>query len=199
MPHAVFETIYHVALFLHILGALLLAGAKAISYLALTRLRHADRVEGLRVWAAIGAGAARLMPPFALLILIPGVFMAWTAWGWATPWVDVSLATFLVMMFSGALLLNRRVFALRAAIAGTSDGPVPAALAARIASRGLWGLENTFTAVLLAVLFLMTVKPGLIGALAALGVALAAGALSTLGVRQRASVRAAEMDAAPVS
>ncbi|HEX9038982.1 MAG TPA: DUF2269 family protein [Ktedonobacterales bacterium] len=197
MPHAVFETIYHVALFLHILGALLLSGAKAISYLALMRLRRADRVEQLRAWAVIGAGAARLIPLFALLILIPGVFMMWTAWGWVTPWVDVSLATFLVMMVSGALLLNRQVFALRAAIDATRDGPLPAELAARIASRALWGTENTFTALLIAVLFLMTVRPGLAGALATLGVALAAGVASALRVRPRAA--ALGMGAAPVS
>lgn len=187
MSHAVFETIYHVALFLHILGVLLLAGGKAISYLALTRLRRAQRVEGLRVGAGISAGVARFMPLFALVILIPGVFMAWTVWGWTTPWIDVSLVTFLVMMVSGATLMNRRVFALRAAIEATPDGPIPAALAARIASRALWGLEDTFTALLLAILFLMTVKPGLAGALSALVVALAAGALSALVVRPRAA------------
>ena len=197
MPHAVFETIYHVALFLHILGAMLLASVKAVSYLALWRMRRAERVEGTRMWAAISVGASRFMPPSALLILIPGVFMAWTAWGWTTPWIDVSLATFLVMMLSGALLMNRLLVALRVAIAATREGPIPDALAARITSRALWGLENTSIAVLLAMLFLMTARPDLAGALATLGVALAAGALMTLGVRPRAV--AASVDAAPAS
>ncbi len=124
------------------------------------------------------------MPPFTLAVLLPGIYMAFTAWGWTTAWIDVSLALFVVMMILGPVLLGRRFAALHKAVQATPSGTIPPALAVQIRDRVLWTIENTFTCLLLAILFAMTIKPNLVGMVIVVGIALVAGFLSTLRMHQ---------------
>ncbi len=184
---------YSMALFLHILGVLCLMGGHTLIHASLEVTRRARQVERVRDWIAIAAGLDRFMPLFTLAVLLPGVYMAWTAWGWATPWIDVSLALFLAMMILGPVLLGRRFAALNTLVKATPTGIIPAPLAARMRDRTLWTIEHTFTSLLLAILLLMTIKPNLPGTIIVVSIGFVAGLLSTVRtcrVVPPASVRA---------
>ena len=174
---------YQIALFLHILGVLCLMGGHTLIHASLEVMRRTQQVERVRDWIAIAAGLDRFMPLFTLAVLLPGVYMAWTAWGWATPWIDVSLALFLVMMILGPVLLGRRFAALNTLVKATPPGTIPAPVATRMRDRALWTIENTFTSLLLAILLLMTVKPNLAGTVIVVSIGLVAGLLSTVRTR----------------
>ena len=98
-------TLYSIALFLHIVGALLL-------FVLLT-------VEGFSL--RLGRSAASFNqvagPISALLILIPGVYMVALAWGWRG-WIEVGITGWVVIAVLGALtgvMLLRGRLSLRAA------------------------------------------------------------------------------------
>ena len=143
-------TLYSIALFVHIVGAMLLAVLLALEGFTLRR----------------GATAARLnraLGPVSLVaILIPGFYMA-AQIGWQ-PWTAVGLAAYAVIAAAGAYtgigVLRGRVSA-------------PAATVSWLVRTGL----------AVGVVFDMTVKPDLVGSVAAVvaGVAVAlAAALPTI-------------------
>jgi hypothetical protein len=174
---------YQIALFIHILGVLCLMGGHTLIHTSLEVMRRAHTVERVRDWTAIATGLDRFMPPFTLAVVLPGIYMAWTTWGWATAWIDISLALFLLMMLLGPVLLGRRFTALNNMVKATVSGPIQQPLAAQMRDRALWTIENTFTSLLLAILFLMTVKPNLLGTVIVVSIGLVAGLLSTIGMR----------------
>jgi len=175
---------YQIVLFIHIVGVICLMGGHTLLHVGLARMRHAQTVEQVREWTAILAGLDKFMPPFTLAILLPGIYMAWTTWGWTTAWIDTSLALFLLMMILGPVLLGRRFAALNREVKATASGMIPESLAAQIRDRALWTIENTFTCLLLAILFLMTIKPNLTGTVIVLSIGLVAGLLSTIRMRR---------------
>ncbi len=169
---------YQIALFIHVLGVLCLMGGHTLIHASLEVMRRARQVERVRDWLALAAGLDRFMPFFALTVLVPGIFMAWTAWGWTTPWIDVSLLLFLVMAILGPILLGRRFSALNQLVKATPPGTIEAPLAAQMQACSLWTIENTFTSLLLAILFLMTVKPNLLGTVIVVSIGFVVGLLS---------------------
>jgi hypothetical protein len=157
-------TLYSIALFLHIVGALLLFVTLTVEGVALLQLRRAATKEA----AAGAAGLLRLNrivgPLSALGVLIPGLYMSATSWGWVT-WVLVALVSWAVIAVLGAVN-GIRILALERSQAL------------------LTGIQNpmfqiswlTRVGIALGVVFLMAVKPGAVAAVLAILIAAAAGA-----------------------
>jgi high-affinity Fe2+/Pb2+ permease len=61
-----------------------------------------------------------------------------------------------------------------------APGAIQVPLAAQIRDRALWTIENTFTSLLLSILFLMTVKPNLLETVIMVSIGLIVGLLSTV-------------------
>src|SRR6266849_3713056 len=82
-------TLYSIALFLHVVGALLL-------FVLLT-------IEGvgLRVGFASASMNRILGPISAVTILVPGLYMMATAWGWKG-WIVVGLTAYVAIAVLGA-------------------------------------------------------------------------------------------------
>ena len=158
-------TLYSIALFLHIVGALLLFVTLTVEGLALLQLRRAATKEA----AAGAAGLLRLNrivgPLSALGVLIPGLYMSATSWGWVA-WVVVALVSWVLIAVLGAVN-GIRILALERSQAL------------------LTGIQNpmfqiswlTRVGIALGVVFLMAVKPGAVAAVVAILIAAAAGAV----------------------
>jgi hypothetical protein len=133
-------SLYSIALFLHIVGALLL-------FVLLT-------IEG--VGLRQGFMAARLNrvlgPLSALAILVPGLYMSASQWGWKG-WVVVGITAWLLIAVGGA---------------ATGIGLLAGRLTTRAAAAS-WSIR---VGIALGVVFIMTVKPDLLLAV----IAVAAGA-----------------------
>ncbi len=164
-------SIYDIALFVHVVGAVLLFAAVTVEGLAIRLLRQA--MTGLESIAPMAMFRVnRVIGPLSALgILVPGLYM--TAFrGWA-PWIVVGLATWALILVLGAvngirtLAFGRRL--------PTDGGPISADLQARlrdpIAVVSWW----TRAGMALGIVFLMTVKPGVVGTVAAIVVGAAAG------------------------
>jgi hypothetical protein len=179
-------SIYPIALFVHVVGAILLFATLTLEGIAIRLLRRA-------VTAREGGGAAAMLqlnrvlgPLSGLGVLIPGLYMAATSWGWV-PWIAVGLAAWALIAILGAVD-GSRILALQRLL-GRESGPLSAPLRERIEDPLLVVSWATRAGIALGVIFLMTVKPGLVGALVTIVVA-AGLAVSLPGFRRLGPKRA---------
>ena len=183
--------LYSVALFVHILGALGLFMALGLEWAGLRQLRRAATAEQARAWLSAVAVLPRLYAPAAIAILLSGLYMVATAWSWTAGWPGVALAALVLLAAFGAALTGPRMASIgRAAV---EIGPVSPALRQRLRDPILWTSIQTRVAIAVGIVFLMTVKPALGGALLAIGVAALLGLAATIPAwgRDRALDRAA--------
>jgi len=161
-------TLYSIALFLHVVGAMLLFVTLTVEGAALRQVRRAATAEQARGAAAL-FGLNRIVGPLSALgVLMPGLYMTATSWGWAA-WIAVALASWLAVAVLGAVN-GIRIVALERSQASVTGIRNPLFLIS-------W---TTRGGIALGVVFLMTVKPGAAAAVAAILVAAGAGAV--LGV-----------------
>jgi hypothetical protein len=94
--------LYSIALFLHIVGALLLFVTLTVEGIALRQLRRAATIEAARGAAALLRLNRIVGPLSALAVLIPGLYMMATNWGWVA-WIVVGLVSWLAIAMLGAV------------------------------------------------------------------------------------------------
>ncbi len=182
---------YHMALFAHISGALIYFVGVGTTLIALRGLWRARTVAQLQVWLQIARGTQRLFQVATALILIAGVYMALTVWGVWTPWIDVALGALVVLSVLGPLVNGRRFkaigMAMGAHIRAAAGDEITGDLRARIQDPVLRVSIHIMAAASLGIVFLMTIKPILLGSLATMAGAVVIGWLSTLprGEQQR--------------
>ena len=122
-------SLYSVSLFLHIVGALLLFVLLTIEGVALRQGFIAARLNRM------------LGPISALTILVPGLYMSASQWGWKG-WIVVGIAAWVLI-----------------AVAGAATGIT--LLAGRLKTRDAAVSWSVRVGMALAVVFIMTVKPDL--------------------------------------
>src|SRR5258708_12400950 len=84
--------LYSIALFVHVVGALLLFVTLTVEGVALRQLSQAAAIESARAGAAM-LRLNRIAGPFSALgVLVPGVYMTVTTWGWVA-WIVVALVS----------------------------------------------------------------------------------------------------------
>ena len=162
--------------FLHVCGAMGLFGAAAIEGASLLEFRRAgrsgDSFQGFAVARRLGSLS------FALVVL-SGLFLTQTVWGWQTDWIRVAMSSIVVMMLIGATANRRAMATLRVAPA---SGAAYDALVTSFLTR---------LGILVGIVFLMTVKPPLLLAVTAVGAATGVGFLAGLPSDRGRASRAA--------
>ncbi|MBI1878940.1 MAG: hypothetical protein HYR94_12105 [Chloroflexi bacterium] len=171
-------TFYSFALFLHIVGALGLFIALGLEWTSLWYLRRATTAEQVNQWLLVFALLRRIYPISWAAILLPGFYMTATVWGRAA-WIGIAFAAIFLLPILGAVISGRRMAAIGPAVA-TERGSVSPGLRQRLRDPLLWASIQTRVAIALGIVFLMTVKPGLGGALLTIGLAVVLGFASAL-------------------
>jgi hypothetical protein len=184
-------TLYAVALFLHVVGALGLFMALGLEWTSLWHLRRATTTAQARLWTQLFASLRWIYPPSAATLLLTGFYMTATAWG-GVAWIGIALAAMVLLFARGAVLTGGRMAPIRRE-AAPADGLVLPDLRQRLQDPLLWTSIQIRIAIDLGIVFLMTVKPDLGGALLTIGIAIALGLASTVPawIRDRAQNRAA--------
>jgi hypothetical protein len=175
-------TLYTLALFTHIVGAIGTFIGVSVWLFAAMALRRARSVGQVRALSGLIQPSGALAIVSILLLGVAGFYMVITVWGERATWIIVATISFLLLAPFGAFVIDPRLRALARAAAAAPDGPLPTALAARTCDP-LMGIGlYTYVGVLLGIVFLMTVKPMLVESIIAMVVAtivgLAAGLLS---------------------
>jgi hypothetical protein len=164
---------YVIALFIHICCAIGLYIGTGMGLFSLAALRRAQSVEQVRTILGMSGTTAPLTAISGILIILSGLYMAETSWGFTTPWIDVALVSLLLFGATQGVAIPR----LRAVgvLAHTAEGPLSPEIAARIHNPLLAIGFAAQAGVLLGFIFLMTTKPDLISSIIAMAVALVAG------------------------
>jgi hypothetical protein len=160
-------TLYSLALFVHVIGALLLFTAFTAEGISLFHLRRATTVAQVREWEGV-AGLARIFGPASVVtILASGLYMMFSTWGWV-PWIAVGLIAWFLVAVAGAVNGIRLSLVVRHLTADTADF-------SRLRARSFVVSWLTRLAIGLGIVLLMTDKPDLAWALTSIVVAAAVG------------------------
>src|SRR5574341_965059 len=183
-------TAYSIALFLHTVGALGLVVALGLEWTSLSRLRRATTAEQAREWLNLYAPLRVVGPSSLLSILLPGLYMTATEWGWA-PWIVVGLTAMLLLLPLGAAS-GLRIASIGREI-GPSSGPLSGDLQHRIRDPIASVSLQTRVAMVVGIVFLMSVKPDWAGSVITLAVSVLIGLASAwpLQASRRPGVSAA--------
>ena len=166
---------YSIVLFLHIVGAIGYFVGMGTWLFLLAALRRAQRVEQVRTLTPLMGLIGPLILFSVLLLLAAGLYMAITAWGLLTSWIDVALISLLLIVPLGTAINEPRRRAIDRLAQEASDGPLSRSLEQRTHDPVLLIAPRTTIILLLGIVFLMTNKPSLLGSLIVIAVALALG------------------------
>lgn len=161
-------TIYSLALFVHIVGALMLFTAFTSEGISLFNLRRATTVAQVREWEGV-AGLARIFGPASVVtILASGLYMLFSTWGWVS-WIAVGLVAWFLVAVAGALNGIRLSLVMRRIQPESAD-------LRELRARSFVMSWLARLAVGLGIVFVMTDKPDLVWGIVCMGVAAAVGA-----------------------
>jgi hypothetical protein len=166
-------SVYSISLFLHIVGALGLFAVLGLEWASLHHLRRAAEVAQAREWVRLLGAPRFLGGPAALIILATGIHMTATRWG-PQGWIVVGLAGMVLIAVLGPALGGRRVGLIARALRA-EDGLISQALRQRLHDPVLTLSLRLRIALFFGVVFIMSTQPGIVGALAAMAVALLVG------------------------
>ena len=183
-------TDYTIALFLHVVGALGMFVALAFEWVAWAGLRRSATVQEARGWLGLLGLVRRVGPASLGLFLVAGLYMTATVVGW-TAWILVALASFVVIAALGGISSGRSLPAIERALQ-TETSPISDALRQRMSAPILAASVRVRTALALGIVFLMTTKPDVLGAVIVIVVAAALGVVASRpGTPPRLAERAA--------
>ena len=174
---------YSIALFLHIVGALGFFVALGLEWTSLRHLRRATTAEQVREWMRVPAEMGRVGMIAMVTLLAAGLYMMATVWG-GVAWIMVTLGALVLLSVLAVALTRPRMAAIGRALTAET-GPVSPTLHHLLHHPLLWISIQTRVAIALGIVFLMTVKPDLIGSLLTIGVATILGLASALPILNR--------------
>ncbi len=178
-------SLYPIALFLHVSGAIGYFVAMGTWLFGLASMRRAQRVEQVRSIVQLVGLSGPLFGISVLLLLAAGLYMALTAWSLLTGWIVVGLISLVLLAPLGTALLEPRRRVIDRLARTAPDGPLPEELERCFRDPVLLTSPQILTALLLGVVFLMTTKPSLVGSIIVMAVALVLGLAWGLLVSRR--------------
>jgi uncharacterized membrane protein len=174
-------SMYAVIVFVHVVSAIVLVGSTFLAPFFGAGLRRTTTVQGLREWAKlnhdIGTFAGRTAP----LVLVAGLYLAFAGDWWGSGWLEASFLLFILAGVAALGVFDPVLRRLLDAAREAPDGPIGSELEALRNDRRMTAAEAYLLPGDLAIVFLMTAKPGFGGSTVTLVVvALAATVLARL-------------------
>ena len=183
---------YRIVLFLHLTALFVMVGAIAVAGVSYFRLRAAQSLHEAVAWAKLAGQTGWLFPVSILGLFASGAYLTIDGWTWSTPWIVVSIVGLALVTVQGPLVAGPPTKQLERALREHGSGPLDERVRRLARAPALWFIVCGNPAIVLAIVWVMTVRPGTAGAIAAIVAGYAVGAVATLVVtRQRAP------DAAP--
>lgn len=175
---------YHYVLYVHLLSLFIGIGAGAVLLTCLFQLRAARTLEQAVPWGMVAGKVGKLFPVAILGLFGTGAYMTSDFWTWSTPWIDVAIAVLVLLFVQGAGVAERTAHKLQAAMRANGPGPLGPEAREMTVHPGLWVVEFSNVAMVFAVVWNMTQKPGWGGSIAAVLVAYAVGAVTAVLIKR---------------
>lgn len=152
-------TLYEALLWLHVtFSSLWVGGAVLLTVLSTVAQRSNDAGRVTSAVATAEAFGGRYFGPIGMLVVLLGVCLVIEGpWSFGDAWISVSLGLVVVSILIGAVFLSRETVRATTALAGAREAMNPEA---RAAVNRIVVVSWVDAAILFAVVFLMTTKPG---------------------------------------
>ena len=170
--------LYRLALFIHVVGVIGFFMPLGVYLFGMVALRRAKQVQRVRIICQAIFATDMVAVGGILLLAAAGLYMAVTVWGLGTGWVIVAIISFALMAPLGPLVIERRLHKIAALAAAAPDGPLSREIQQRIADPIMGVALYLLIALLLGIIYLMTTKPMLEGAILAMIIAAALGLIT---------------------
>ena len=167
--------LYNVILFIHVLGTVIMFAAVGITLSSMIAMLYSKKIEDLKIWSSLAVKTDELLPLSVILILLPGLYLVFSTWGWKEAWINCSLTTLIVLCFMGPFINLRRLKRILSAVNAVIEDIPSLEVLKIVRDRVLWNSISIMTMLAIAILFLMTVKPTLWGSLTVIVIAIPAG------------------------
>ncbi|HEY1315792.1 MAG TPA: hypothetical protein VGF10_01100 [Gaiella sp.] len=166
---------YHVMLYIHLLSLLVGFSAGMIETVCLFRLRGATTLEAAAPWGQLAGEIEKAFPVAIVGLFVTGAYMTSDVWTWGDSWIVLPIIGLAVLSVQGPLVAGRRGHAVKAALMANGPGPLGPEAQRMTRDRALWSAAMTNEALVLGIIWVMTLKPDWGGSVAALVVAYAVG------------------------
>jgi hypothetical protein len=170
-------TVYSIALFIHLSALVLAAAATAVSVYAAWRLRAAETAGEVAAWGRTIHNTAKSFPVATLGLLGSGAYMVQQSWSWSMPWIVAALVGLAAMVVLGAGIEGGRGRVLAREVRTAGLSPRARRL---LGDPVVWSARLANVLLMVAVMFVMTTKPGALDSAAALILAVVIGVLGAL-------------------
>ena len=144
-------------LFAHVAATIGIFAALTIEWVGLKHLSQATSYEQAREWARLWRLLAPLGIPSVLVVLLSGIYMATTLGVWNFAWTRVAFPTLVIVAIAARVAEPRRR-RLMSAIA-TNTGPLPPSFLRDLKQPLFLASLRLRAALLLGLVFEMTVRP----------------------------------------
>ena len=174
---------YHYVLYVHLLSLFVGIGAGSVLLACLLRLRAARTLEQAAPWGMMAGQVGKFFPVAILGLFGSGLYLTTEdtfPWSMGTGWVDIGIVALVVLFVQGAGIAERTGHKLGAALQANGPGPLGPEARRMALHPGLWVVEFSNLGIVFGVVWNMTQKPGLGGAIAAVLVGYAVGAALAL-------------------
>lgn len=168
---------YTIALFFHLLSVLLAIAASAVTTFASSRLRVVDDADEASQWVTVIGKVVPMFPVAVLGLLATGGYMTHQLRAWSVPWIDAALVGLALIVALGSGVEASRGRMLRRELDSSGLSPRARRL---LRDPIAWSAKMITLTLVVAVVFVMTVKPHARGCAAAIVVAIAAGMLGAV-------------------
>jgi hypothetical protein len=182
---------YHVVLYIHLLSLLVGFSAGMIETVCLFRLRAATSLEQAAPWGQLAGEIEKAFPVAIVGLFATGAYMTSDVWTWGTSWIALPIVGLAVLSLQGPLVAGRRGHAVKEALMANGPGALGSDARRMTRDRALWTAGMTNEMLVLGIVWVMTVKPGWGGAVAALVVAYAVGLALAVHLTREPAVEAA--------
>ncbi len=164
---------YFVILFIHITSALVLFMAMAIEWVGISKLQLAVKREQIDEWVKFILPLKYIFMSVGTLLLLTGAYMVSAKWNWSA-WIIVAMLMWLFLFLHIILVTGKRVEKLSKLINSNSQMS-DTELHGFIGTLSLMNLLQSEIAVGLGQIFIMTIKPDLVGSVCVIIVAIILG------------------------
>jgi uncharacterized membrane protein len=151
-------TLYPYTLLLHIVGVIGLFIALSLELAVVSRLQAAKTTTQVHEWLTLSRVIDLVLPVSAVFILISGLVLIFSGWGWGHAWIELSLGLLVLLGILGPVINGPRMKAIHVAAQAAPVGEIPPALRSVISNPVLRAYTPISGLIALGIVIMMVLK-----------------------------------------
>jgi hypothetical protein len=183
-------SLYLLALYLHITGALAMFAGLGVEGIVFTNLKNASAPQQAIPWLGSMRILRMVFGYSAVSLLVTGIYLVTISWGWNS-WVLTGLVLLVALSGYGSTT-GKKIAVSIASLLHSDAKSIPDGVKKIISDPLLMKTYKLKITLALGIIFMMTIKPGWTGSIVTVVAAFAAGLLLDLPFKQKAESKELE-------